>query len=55
MMEGTIKQSSPLWLDDGNVVLIAASVAFKVHRGILERHSTIFTLAISLTQGRKLH
>lgn len=42
---GSIKQHSPLWLDDGNVVLTTASTAFKVHRGILERHSAVFKSA----------
>ena len=37
-----IKENSPLWLDDGNLVLTTACTAFKVHRGILERHSEVF-------------
>ena len=33
-----------LWFDDGNIVLLAdtSNVAFKVHRGMLARHSEIF-------------
>ncbi|KAJ2987782.1 hypothetical protein NUW54_g9324 [Trametes sanguinea] len=36
------------WFDDGNIVLFAedtasdVSVAFKVHRGVLARHSEVF-------------
>ena len=55
VMEANIKQNSPLWLDDGNVVLTAASIAFKVHRGILERHSTTFKSAISNPSQGKDH
>ncbi|KAF9221159.1 hypothetical protein BS17DRAFT_712267 [Gyrodon lividus] len=33
---------SDIWFADGNVVLIAGSAAFKVHRGQLERHSEVF-------------
>ena len=33
---------SDIWFPDGNVVLVAGSAAFKVHRGQLERHSEVF-------------
>ncbi|KIJ19652.1 hypothetical protein PAXINDRAFT_127876 [Paxillus involutus ATCC 200175] len=33
---------SDIWFTDGNVVIIAGSVAFKMHRGQLERHSEVF-------------
>ncbi|KAF7354445.1 hypothetical protein MVEN_01133500 [Mycena venus] len=33
---------SELWFSDGNVVIIASSVAFKVHQGQLRRHSGVF-------------
>ncbi|CCM03515.1 uncharacterized protein FIBRA_05649 [Fibroporia radiculosa] len=38
------------WFDDGNIVLLAdgANVAFKVHRGILSRHSDIFQTMFQL-------
>ncbi|RPD82271.1 hypothetical protein L226DRAFT_607426 [Lentinus tigrinus ALCF2SS1-7] len=32
-----------LWFQDGNVVLVAQSRAFRVHRSILSRHSEIFS------------
>jgi hypothetical protein len=31
-----------LWFDDGNIVLQAENTRFKVHRGILALHSTVF-------------
>ena len=33
---------SDIWFPDGNIVPIAGSAAFKVHRGQLERHSEVF-------------
>ncbi|KAI9463835.1 hypothetical protein HD554DRAFT_2026969 [Boletus coccyginus] len=33
---------SDIWFSDGNIVLVAGSAAFKVHRGQLERHSEVF-------------
>ena len=45
-----------LWFDDGNLVLVAGSAAFKVHRGQLQRHSEFFSglLALAKPQGRHL-
>ena len=31
-----------LWFDDGNVVIVAQESGFRVHRGILSRHSAVF-------------
>ena len=31
-----------LWFADGNTVLIAGGVAFKVHLGVLVRHCSVF-------------
>ncbi|KAN0078102.1 hypothetical protein V8E55_010159 [Tylopilus felleus] len=33
---------SDIWFSDGNIILVAGSAAFKVHRGQLERHSEVF-------------
>ncbi|KAJ7061885.1 hypothetical protein C8F01DRAFT_987358 [Mycena amicta] len=41
---------STLWFHDGNIVLVAASVAFKVHRGQLRRHSEVFDDLFSIPQ-----
>lgn len=45
---------SSFWFQDGNIVLLAKdaneSVAFKVHRGQLERHSEIFCDLFSIPQ-----
>ncbi|KAJ7711892.1 hypothetical protein B0H16DRAFT_1343346 [Mycena metata] len=41
---------SELWFLDGNVVIIASSVAFKVHRGQLRRHSEVFDDLFSIPQ-----
>ncbi|KAJ7907691.1 hypothetical protein B0H13DRAFT_2233417 [Mycena leptocephala] len=39
-------------VSDGNVVIIASSVAFKVHRGQLRRHSEIFDDLFSIPQPK---
>ncbi|CAK5279945.1 unnamed protein product [Mycena citricolor] len=41
---------SDLWFCDGNVIIIACSVAFKVHRGQLRRHSVVFDDLFSIPQ-----
>lgn len=42
---------SNIWFEDGNIVLIVgSSVAFKVHRGQLERHSEVFHDIFSIPQ-----
>lgn len=41
---------SDFWFLDGNIILIAGSVAFKVHRGQLERHSEVFNGMFGLPQ-----
>ncbi|KAF8578225.1 hypothetical protein K439DRAFT_1362692 [Ramaria rubella] len=45
-----MKQDSPLWFNDGNMVLITVCTAFKVHQGIMERHSSVFKDLLSLPQ-----
>ncbi len=41
---------SDFWFPDGNVVIVAGSAAFKVHRGQLERHSEVFSYLFSIPQ-----
>lgn len=38
----SVMQSKRVWFDDGNVVLQAENVRFRVHRSILSKHSPIF-------------
>ena len=49
----TIKEGyerADLWLEDGNVILVAEKTAFKVHRSILARNSEIFHDLFELPQ-----
>lgn len=39
-----------LWLEDGNVVIVAQDTAFRVHRGLLSRHSEVFSGLFTLAQ-----
>ncbi|KAJ7084583.1 hypothetical protein B0H15DRAFT_783775 [Mycena belliarum] len=41
---------SELWFQDGNIVIVAGSVAFKVHRGQLRRHSEVFDDVFNIPQ-----
>ncbi|KZT66660.1 hypothetical protein DAEQUDRAFT_767874 [Daedalea quercina L-15889] len=37
-----LKHDAEVWFEDGNVVIVAGDVAFKVHRGVLSLHSEVF-------------
>jgi BTB/POZ domain len=43
-------QSEVHWFDDGNIILQAESKLFKVHRGVLAKHSNVFQDMFSLPQ-----
>ena len=45
-----IERDSDLWFDDGNIVFIAQSVAFRVHKSILARHSEVFAGLFAVPQ-----
>ncbi|EKM61521.1 uncharacterized protein PHACADRAFT_248191 [Phanerochaete carnosa HHB-10118-sp] len=44
------ERHSQLWFDDGNIVLLADNLAFKVHRSLLGRHSIVFKDLFELSQ-----
>ena len=44
---------SDFWFRDGNIVIIAGSAAFKVHRGQLERQSEVFSDIFSIPQPKE--
>ena len=37
----TLRHES-LWFKDGSIIIAAVGLSFKVHSGILERHSSVF-------------
>lgn len=39
-----------IWLDDGNIVLVAGGVAFRVHQSILSQNSEVFRDIFTLPQ-----
>ncbi|KAJ7707827.1 hypothetical protein B0H14DRAFT_3525749 [Mycena olivaceomarginata] len=47
-----LRSDSELWFTDGIVIIIACSVAFKVHRGQLRRHSQVFDDLFSIPQSK---
>ncbi|EPQ54569.1 hypothetical protein GLOTRDRAFT_77167 [Gloeophyllum trabeum ATCC 11539] len=55
-MEVPIDKRGDPWFDDGNIVLLTDpdGVAFKVHRGVLSRHSEIFQSMFQMPQPADL-
>ena len=45
-----IQQHPEMSFEDGNIVIIAASTAFKVHRSVMSRKSALFKDLLSLPQ-----
>lgn len=43
-------RSDTFWLRDGNIILVAEKVAFRVHQSVLERKSVIFEDMFRLPQ-----
>lgn len=39
-----------LYFDDGNIILIAQTTSYKVHKGILSRHSEVMRTMLQLPQ-----
>lgn len=47
---GTRIQYQALWFEDGNIVLATTTLLFRVHRGILAWHSSVFADLFALPQ-----
>lgn len=45
-----LEKDQEFWFPDGNIVLIARTVEFRVYRGILANHSTVFADMFTLPQ-----
>jgi hypothetical protein len=43
-------RSTRIWLEDGNVIIQAQTTQFRVHRGILSRHSRVFKDMFAIPQ-----
>lgn len=44
------RRDEKLWHEDGNIVLVARNVEFRVYRGVLSKHSSVFADMFSLPQ-----
>ena len=53
-LEG-ITRHSDLWFDDGNVILIAEGIGFRVYRGVLARQSEVFRDTFEIPQSTAVH
>ncbi|KAI0714930.1 hypothetical protein C8Q76DRAFT_728758 [Earliella scabrosa] len=51
MSDEQTRKDAELWFEDGNVVVIAQQTAFRVHRGVLSRHSKTFGDVFTLPQS----
>lgn len=45
-----VEQSKEFWLEDGNIILQAGNVQFRVHRSILAKRSPIFADLFQIPQ-----
>ena len=45
-----ISKDIDLWLDDGNIVIVAQNTAFRVHKSLLMRHSEVFCNLLTIPQ-----
>ena len=45
-----IKRDSEIWFEDGNVVVIAQTTAFRFHKSVVSLHSSVFRDLFSIPQ-----
>ncbi|KAI0355240.1 hypothetical protein OH77DRAFT_1425310 [Trametes cingulata] len=50
----TVEQDAELWLEDGNIVIVAGDLAFRAYRGILARRSEVFRDLFSIPNPQQL-
>lgn len=50
VVDPSVQPHGELWFDDGNVLLIAETTSFRVHKSILSRHSEFFNDMFRLPQ-----
>lgn len=50
MSTATVHRSETLWFEDGNLILEADATRFRVYRGVLVKHSSVFHDMLSIPQ-----
>ncbi|RPD58575.1 hypothetical protein L226DRAFT_146930 [Lentinus tigrinus ALCF2SS1-7] len=45
------KRDDDYWFEDGNIILVSENVSFKVYRGLLAEHSSVFRSMLDVGQG----
>ncbi|KAL6298842.1 hypothetical protein BKA93DRAFT_743329 [Sparassis latifolia] len=48
--DGELQQDADFWFADGSIVLIAENATFRVHQGVLSRHSEVFRELFTVPQ-----
>lgn len=51
---GEVVRDNELWLEDGNIVLVARNVAFRIYRGVLVTESPVFRDMLKVPQSVNL-
>jgi len=46
----TSEKADDLWYEDGNIIIVAKDVGFRVYKGVLARKSPVFKDLLSLPQ-----
>ena len=49
-VDGSIKRDSDIWFEDGNVVVIAQTTAFRFHKSVVSLHTSVFRDLFSIPQ-----
>ena len=47
-----MKHDEELWLDDGNIILVAQDVGFRVYKGLLTKQSPVFQDLLGSKENR---
>lgn len=50
-----IQRDEEFWYDDGTIILVAGGIEFRVYKGILAEHSTVFRDMFSFPQPPEAH
>lgn len=48
----TATRDKDYWFDDGNLILVSQGVTFRVYKGLLAEHSTVFRSMFHVAQGK---
>lgn len=50
---GRLPRHQDLWFEDGSIVIAGSDISFRLHRGVLARHSGVFKDTFQIPQGEQ--